>query len=94
MEAQNILIRLLKEGHISNDEFKSLYSLTTNNQIELYPQYPWTTSPAPIITYKDSDQVISRINTPWNEQSSFKITGNSGFISGSTISVSKSEPAD
>jgi hypothetical protein len=48
MEKQDILIRLLKDGHISESEFKLLYEYVPNELIPFNPYiYPVITLPQP-----------------------------------------------
>lgn len=46
MNKEDILIRLLKEGHISDEEFKFLYVDDQKEELMLVPN-PWTTNPPP-----------------------------------------------
>lgn len=92
MNAQDILIRLVKADHITEEEFKILYEkVSTSNQIQIRPLEPTKKTPWPDIRFtpnqKESESSLERIYIPYPAHTDFRVTG-SGFVSGPTISVS------
>ena len=96
MNAQDILIRLLKADHITEEEFKFLYDkVTVSNQIQIRPVESTKKSPWPDIRFtpnqKGTEVDLPMIHTSFPTHAELKVTG-SGFISGPTVSVSNGNP--
>lgn len=91
MNAQDILIRLVKADHITEEEFKLLYDkISVSNQIQIRPLEPSKKTPWPDIRFKSDEKIgidFPKIHTSWLTHTDFQVTG-SGFTSGPTISVS------